>query len=343
MENRTTLTIKLLINILIFISLFSATKIFLPTIDKIQWHCYFIYSLILILIYINNIIGILKKLPIKKLKLFNVYYINYTKVFEICMLIDNKRMQSQESIYKDEFTNTYSLTNNNIVPILNKENSNTKTYEHRAIESIINTNSTYLNEIIDVCKNLNDNELHNGDLVKINNVELEIINKKEIAQINSMISGIFNGNKISTNSDGQSFNLDVNALSNILLKDYKYTLKGKIDDNKEFYINIPIKAENEFENNYSIYDLEIGKVNIIGIYKTDNYNYDKRSTFEYLQKLGGNNNDNYELSSADKLIKSNFEQKKESTKEKNSTNVNYYIDLIAIVQDLKIKKDESNE
>ena len=62
-----------------------------------------------------------------------------------------------------------------------------------------------------------------------------------------MLSGIFKESNISTISDGQTLNIDINAIGNILLKDYKYSLKGKIK-NTEFYISIPIKTEKEFEN-----------------------------------------------------------------------------------------------
>ena len=55
-------------------------------------------------------------------------------------------------------------------------------------------------------------------------------------------------------------------------------------DTEKFYIDIPMKAEKEFENEYSIYDLEIGKVNIIGIYRTDKYDPKNKTTFSKLQE-----------------------------------------------------------
>ena len=68
-----------------------------------------------------------------------------------------------------------------------------------------------------------------------------------------------------------------------MLKDYKYYLMCEKDTEK-FYIDIPMKAEKEFENEYSIYDLEIGKVNIIGIYRTDKYDPKNKTTFSKLQE-----------------------------------------------------------
>lgn len=349
MDNKMTITIKVIFRFIILVLIFKTIEIFFPMIEKIQWYYYTISLLLIILIHLNNIVIIFKKITLKDLKLFNIYYINYSKVFEICMLINNERKQSEEETYKDEYKNGYNISTGgaikkqvfDISPSLSKENSNTKTYEYKELQTIINTNSTYLSEIIDVCKDLNDEELENGDLVKINNTKLEIINKSEIAQINSMVAGVFNGSKISADSDGQSFNIDVNAITNILLKDYKYNLKGKTNDSKDFYISIPIKAEKEFENNYSIYDLEIGKVNIIGIYRTDSYKYDETSTFEYLQKIGNENTSNPIL--GDELIKSNIHPKSKTHEEKKSTAKKHYIDLIAIVQDLQIKGDNTSE
>lgn len=179
--------------------------------------------------------------------------------------------------------------------------------------------------------------LDNGSLVKIDDVKLQIVNKDEIAQINSMLSGIFKDSNISTVSDGQTFNIDINAIGNILLKDYKYSLKGIINDT-EFYVSIPIKAEKEFENDYSIYDLEIGKVNIIGIYRTNEYEYKNTSTFNYLQEIGEN-----EQYMGEELLKSNTPKNKGKTEKRNGKNKSIYIDLIAIVQDLDIIGVGNNE
>ena len=156
---------------------------------------------------------------------------------------------------KDEETQkmTLSLGGNmtkdksSFVPSISNENSTTKTYEYKELQEIKETNSTYLSEIIKKCKRIDDKKLTNGSLIKIDDVQLQIVNRDEIAQINSMLSGIFKDSNISTVSDGQTLNIDINAIGNILLKDYKYSLKGKIK-NTEFYISIPIKTEKEFEN-----------------------------------------------------------------------------------------------
>ena len=349
MDNKLTIIIKIIFQYILSILIFYVAKNFFPVLSKIVILYYIIALLIILLLHINNIVIIFKKIQQKTIKLFNIYYINYQKVFEICMLINNERVDKEELTYKDEYSMGYSIGANaslnkksgNILPSISRENSNTKTYEYKELQEIKNTNSTYLNEIINVCKDLNNKDLKNGDLVKIDNVKLEITNKTEIAQINSMLAGVFNGNKIATDTDGQIFNIDINAISNILLKDYKYNLKGTTDSLKNFYISIPVKAEKEFENDYSIYDLEIGEVNIIGIYRTNKYKYDDTSTFNYLQKLGSEETPTNIM--GDELIKSN------TTIENNDNNLTKkeeyftYIDLIAIVQELNIKGGNADE
>lgn len=302
---------------------------------------------ILILLFNYNFFSILftKKEKSEKKQLFNIYYINHPKVFEICMLINNKRKSHQELSIKDEETQkkslslggTFSKKSVSVIPTIANENSNIKTYEYKELQEIKETNSTYLSEIINKCKNINDKNLTNGSLVKLDDVSLQIVNKDEIAQINSMLSGIFKDSNISTVSDGQTFNIDINAIGNILLKDYKYSLKGITSNKKIFYISIPIKTEKEFENDYSIYDLEVGKVNIIGIYRTDKYIYKNNSTFNYLQEIGEE-----EQIVGEELLKSNTpnnKTKNQNNKEKQAI----YIDLIAIVQDLDITGGKNNE
>ena len=349
MDNKVTIIMRIIFQYALSILIFYVAKIFFPVISKVVILYYIIALLIIILLHLNNIVVIFKKRQQKTIKLFNIYYIKYKKVFEICMLINNERVDKEELTYRDEYSNGYTIGANvsinkkmgNILPSVSRENSNTKTYEYKELQEIKNTNSTYLNEIINVCKDLDNKDLKNGDLVKIDNVKLKIINKTEIAQINSMLAGVFNGNKITTDSDGQIFNIDINAISNILLKDYKYNLKGTTDNLKNFYISIPVKAEKEFENDYSIYDLEIGEVNIIGIYRTDKYKYDDTSTFNYLQKLGSEDIPTNIM--GDELFKSNTTIEKNDKDLSKKEGYYTYVDLIAIVQDLNIKGGNVNE
>lgn len=338
--------IKIIFEISFIMILYYITGTFLPVIYKVSFLCWVAVIIIVLLFNYNFLIKLfIKEEQKEKNDLFNIYYINHPKVFEICMLINNKRKSKEELSIKDEETQKMTLAlggniikdKNSFSPSISNENSATKTYEYKELQEIKETNSTYLSEIIKKCKKIDDKQVSNGSLVKIDDVQLQIVNRDEIAQINSMLSGIFKDSNISTVSDGQTLNIDINAIGNILLKDYKYSLKGKINNN-EFYISIPIKTEKEFENDYSIYDLEVGKVNIIGIYRTDNYEYKNNSTFNYLQEIGENGH-----YMEDDLLKSNTPRRKTENAKKNDKNKSIYIDLIAIVQDLDIKGVADNE
>ena len=279
-------------------------------------------------------------------ELFNTYYINYPKVFEIAMLINNKiKINAEESIKKQKgYKQSYGIEssfNTKKLPIkgdLGGEYSELTNHEYKEIQEIKNTNSTYLREILKKCKKVeNLEDLQNGDLVKIDNVKLKIWNNEEILQANSIISGAFNGNTVDTYSDGQAFKINVNSLTNMILKDYKYYLMCTKRKEK-FYIDIPMKAEKEFENEYSIYDLEIGLVNIIGIYRTKNYDPKNKTTYSKLQELGNKQNVEIDEMKSSRETKVNGDPLIELVRAP-------YIDLIAIIQDLSFENGdkENNE
>ena len=88
-----------------------------------------------------------------------------------------------------------------------------------------------------------------------------------------------------------------------------------------------MSAENEMENQYSISDLEIGKVTVIGIYRG---NYKEKEIRDKVDKLRNLEN------------KSNFDDGDDiedgdlwNIKSEKTDNV-HYIDVIAVVQDLSI-------
>ena len=332
------LIIKIIIQILVVIIMYMFLDKVLNDLVAIKWVGIIIFALIIL--YLD-----LKEVEIKPTddskELFNTYYINYPKVFEIAMLINNKiKINAEESIKKQKgYKQSYGIEssfNTKKLPIkgdLGGEYSELTNHEYKEIQEIKNTNSTYLREIIKKCKKVeNLKDLQNGDLVKIDNVKLKIWNNEEILQANSIISGAFNGNTVDTYSDGQAFKINVNSLTNMILKDYKYYLmctKGK----EKFYIDIPMKAEKEFENEYSIYDLEIGLVNIIGIYRTEYYDPENKTTYSKLQELG--NKQNIEIDE----MKSSRETK-ENRQESIKLGKAPYIDLIAIIQDLSFENGD---
>lgn len=335
--------IKITIQILFVIVMYMFLDKVLQGLTAIKWISIIIFALIIAYLDLREV-DIKPKNDSKEL--FNTYYINYPKVFEIVMLINNKiKINSEESIKKQKgYKQNYGVESSfNIRKLPLKGNiggefSEITNHEYKEIQEIKNTNSTFLREILKKCKKANELKgLNNGDLVKIDNVKLKIWNNEEILQANSIISGAFNGNTVDAYSDGQSFKINVNSLTNMILKDYKYYLIGTKGEEK-FYIDIPMKAEKEFENEYSIYDLEIGLVNIIGIYRTKNYDPKNKTTYSKLQELGNKQNVEIDEMKSSRETKANGDPLIELAKAP-------YIDLIAIIQDLSFENGdkENNE
>src|SRR5690606_31396587 len=80
---------------------------------------------------------------------------------------------------------------------------------------------------------------------------------------------------------------DMNNLFNSMFKDYAYKIKGEVTNGEEnILIKIPLTFESEFESSYSVDDLFVGKVSILGIYK-GKINVDElKNSFQYFQELG---------------------------------------------------------
>lgn len=337
-------TFKKIIQVLILILLYLIFYRLLK--ESIRIEC-LVNSIFAIIISITTLIILhfdTKKADIRinnnEKELFNTYYINYPKVYEIVMLINNKIKINSEELLKrqKEFKKNYSIEGKylSLIGKIGQSKNEVTNHEYKEIQEIKNTNSTFLREVLKKCKKVNKLEnLNNGDLVKIDNVKLNILNNREILEANSIISGAFNGNTLDTYSEGQTFKININSLTNMILKDYKYNIIAT-KENEKFYIDIPMKAEKEFENEYSIYDLEIGLVNIIGIYRTDSYNPNNKTTYSKLQELG--NKENIEIHEM-KSSSDSEENIKDAIKLESAP----YIDLIAIIQDLSFENGDNEK
>ena len=341
--NKLKILIKIGIEMLLMIFLYRFVYEFWEGLSNFRWIYLIITILLIIYNNLENIFLIFSKNQLNNKELFNTYYINYPKVYEIAMLINNRIGIKAEDSYKHEKQQKESYVTDGSINLkkfkigtnLGNELIESTNHEYKEFQEIKNTNSVYLRELIKKCKVVNTLDgLENGMLIKIDNVELSIINDEEILQANSIISGAFNGNTLNTYANGQILKVNINSLSNIVLKDYKYYLMCEKDTEK-FYIDIPMKAEKEFENEYSIYDLEIGKVNIIGIYRTDKYDPKNKTTFSKLQELGDSTN-----VGLDEMKSSRKESKKNNKIELKEAP---YIDLIAIIQDLEFKNEGIKE
>jgi hypothetical protein len=202
-----------------------------------------------------------------------------------------------------------------------------ETFEIKTTKSII------LDEIIERSQVVNSFEdIEEGSLIKIDNVILSLENEMELRTVKLFANGSFKGMKIP-----QAGGLDINNLFNSIFKDYSYKLKGQVKGkDTKILIKIPLTFESEFESSYSVDDLFIGKVTVIGIYKGTTKIDKLKNSFEYFQELGNSSNhENQEIHDSQYTQDSStFKFKSEDDNEDYS-----YIDVLAIVQSINPKED----
>jgi hypothetical protein len=211
-----------------------------------------------------------------------------------------------------------------------------ETFEIKTTKSII------LSEIISKSHKIKDfSDIHEGQLVKIDNVHLSLENEAELRTVKLFNSGSFKGMDI-PGANG----FDINNLFNSMFKDYAYKMKGKIEYiDEEILVKIPLTFESEFESSYSVDDLFIGKVSLVGLYKGKIKLDSLRNSFEFFQELGSVQNMN--TSQVNNVSNQEIQDSQYSEQEpnpsfvfassRNGSNEEYhYIDLLAIIQNVNI-------
>lgn len=275
---------------------------------------------------------------------FNLYYLNLSKVYELSMMINNVIMTNIQR----EKNNSSKISRNanasiggtlktdsdylaSIKSVIESNKSSEYLSSSKIIENldIKTTKSVLLNKIKEKCivdKNINN--FKEGDLIQIDNVQLSILDRETLQQMLLLKRDALKGMKV----DG----IDINNVISSMIKDYSYILLGNIESDKEnkFIIKIPFEIENEFENNYNVDDILLGKVSLIGIYKNKNNILDITSnTLNYFIT------NNETINNTDhKFIQSNEESKQEIKKNKEN-NEYHYIDIIAIIQEVKFRDE----
>lgn len=178
-----------------------------------------------------------------------------------------------------------------------------------------------------------------GDLIKIDDVKLELLDEESLRQFLILRRDALKGMRVE--------GMEVNNLVSSMLQDYAYILKGTINnENIDYYsceeeiiIKIPLEIQTEFENKYSIDDLLIGLVSIVGVYKgLVEEGFISSNTFTFFQDIGEQQIQKEEQTK--KIIKSN--EQPSTSKRKPISNDNYhFIDTLAIIQDVTFKLEES--
>ena len=270
--------------------------------------------------------------------MFNIYYINYAKAYEISMLIDNKILESKikekDSSVDGNVGAGVNLTSLATAPFIGKympkldvDGSVTGTKSSKVIDTVkvITTKSTILDRIYSKAKEvskLQDKAI--GNLIKIRNVSLKVKNENDILGVKTLLSGAIKD--IAVEGVG---NVDFSSFLEAIFKDSAYILEGVLPKEKfkkaeRVVIKIPMQAENEMENQYSISDLEIGKVTLVGIYRG---RYDGKELYAKLNRFLEKSEDET-MSAQEAGIVSD-----DDTEEEKLTTV-HYIDIIAVVQDI---------
>lgn len=288
-------------------------------------------------------------------KIFSLYYINTEKVYEIAMLLNNRIVtggtsenQSESSIDKQTIMGISSNLNY-LETVKGELGVSQNSQMHNGIKNKVlenfdvkTTKSNMLASIIAKANVYKENEMMNlGDLILLKNASLVLLNAEESYAVTKMIlNGAFKDTKISSNSDDMKIEFDLSAMINSLLKDCAYEL-GCIVGDKKFLLTIPMTFENDFENSYNIYDLQVGTVTVVGIYRGKRQ-YEKRLSLQEIfsenneqKKVHTYENDDYRLQSSAKGKEEMFDDI--NNKGKQSGEFQEVIDVIAVIQEINAK------
>lgn len=281
------------------------------------------------------------------MNLFNIYYINFPKVYEIKMMFSNivskgKEVTTDKAIEGDldikaqmgaKFLNLFNTSGDVGGSVKGSDSKKVlETFEVKTTKSVI------LNEVMEKCKNISSfDNVTEGQLMIINNVKLSLENEAELRTVKLFQSGAFKDMSI-PGANG----FDFTNLFNSMFKDYAYKIKGSLNDKPEsILIKIPLTFENEFESSYSVDDLFVGKVSILGLYKGQITIDELKNSFQFFQELGSLQNTIAKTSSSedDEIQDSQYPRDEVEAYKFTSSGDGkdyHYIDLLAIVQKVNI-------
>lgn len=276
--------------------------------------------------------------------LFNVYYLNFSKVYEIKMMLSNviKTDETVETNQDDTIdaelqakmgTKFLKLFNAEVGSDIKSGTSDSQ----KVLENfkVTMTKSLILSEVIKKCALVSSEftDIAEGQLVRIDNVSLSLENETELRTVKMFSNGSFKGMSLP-----EAGGLDINNLFNSMFKDYSYKLKGELKNSDEkLLIKIPLTFESEFENLYNVDDLFIGKVSLIGIYKGKTKINRLKNSFEFFQELG----QTPDFDSDSEVHNSQYSAPTVVKFKSEDDNIDYnYIDLLAIVQVINSESSE---
>lgn len=222
----------------------------------------------------------------KKSHDFNIYYLNFSKVYEIAMMINNVILTKIERDKSYSFEEQYGFTSSvsakgtkqfldGIKASISAETKETATSSSKVVESldVKTTKSILLRRVIEQCASVNkfDNSVE-GDLVKVDHVKLELLDEDSLRQFLILRRDALKGMRVE--------GMEINNLIGSMLQDYAYILKGIVYDESmetaisEIIIKIPMEIQSEFENKYNINDLLIQENKLIKITDLQDNSFD---------------------------------------------------------------------
>lgn len=279
--------------------------------------------------------------------IFNIYYINFPKVYEIKMMLSNVISLNKEVTKDTSGEGQASVKAKLGINILDwfkvgeaelsgdlKGSRSKKVFETFEVKT---TKSVILSDVIDESKPVEDfSSIQEGELLRIDKVKLSLENEDELRIVKFINSGAFKD--FATSGTNR---LDLNNLFNSMFKDYAYKIKGRCNDDDNILIKIPLTFESEFESSYSVDDLFVGEVSVIGLYKGKIKIDELKNSFQYFQEIGQLQNAFPTSNSKEEINESHYKDdiKNNNFNYKSSGDGNdyHYIDLLAIIQNVKTK------
>jgi hypothetical protein len=222
--------------------------------------------------------------------MFNIYYVNDTKAFEISMLFDNKVLDTV-SIDNTKSLSAKISASLGLSSLIGGdiEGEGSRSVKTADAFNVISTISTILRPIYRNAAEYTEGTKP-GSLIIIKDIPLKVTNYNMAFFAKALINGksktVDFKEKIPDRKDGdneknkdspdQKKPLNIGPIAEILLKNYTYIISGDALD-RRFIMRIPIeKTDNEMENRYDIKEITIGKVTVLGIYRGEISEYEYR-------------------------------------------------------------------
>lgn len=283
-----------------------------------------------------------------KQDLFNLFYINTSKVHEIVMLIDNKIMKTveQEQISEELLKSTASFSAQTAgvsgeTTLQKEDNSKKRVYENFDVKT---TKSIMLRKLYEVAKHNNQpkQDISTGQLILFKDVELKRRNIDDTV----MILNVLQDSKLK-NQGNDSIEINMNKMMEKMLDDFTIDYEFDQDilkgENKKCLIQLPYKSNENFENGYQHNDLQLGKLSILGIYRGE-IDFSQRETVssKFINMLY----DSYKseiTNQDDDLMKTSCKKSNQQAfsfdfKPNRLDEKMHLIDVVAIIQELNINK-----